>query len=633
MLVVAEKLAKIYSGEVLFSGVSFTIEEKDRIGLVGSNGAGKSTLLNLITGRENPDEGSISLKNGLRYGFLQQNAGLTGGNTIEEEMRGVFHPLLTMKEELDSLAKQMEQTPEDTALSARYAQLLTAFEAGEGYLIDVKIATVLGGMGFGDKRRDTVIDTLSGGERTRLAVCKLLLEEPELLLLDEPTNHLDFKTLGWLEDYLSGYKGAVLIVSHDRYFLDRCVGKIFDMELGGMQVYKGNYSKYAVLKEELFERRRKEYEAQQKQIASMREYAEKNITRASTSGMAKSRLKALDRMEVLDRPEMDRRTAGIRFEYRTEPVKEVLSMEGLELAVGEGRRRRVLLPLVDLTVLRGEKIGIIGENGTGKSTLLKTILGQLSYEKGKVRVGGGVKFGYFDQHGEQLNPRSTALEEVWRRFPRMSETEVRTALGRMLLTGDDVFKQVGVLSGGERAKLSFAILSLQQPNVMLLDEPTNHLDLRSKEVLEKALCAFSGTLLMVTHDRYLLNRVPNAVLELSGGTARLYKGNYDRYLAQRSAQPAMRPTEKGPREKAPSGGNYRTKEERRRQVQLRQQLSELERQTAQEEQEAAQLEQELLSPDVYSDYTLLSEKTAELEFHRAQAEELFARWVQLSEQL
>ncbi len=632
MLAVAEKLKKIYGGEVLFSGVSFTIEEKDRIGLVGANGAGKSTLLNLLTGRETPDEGTVSLKSGLRYGFLQQNAGLTGGNTIEEEMRSVFQPLLDMKAELDVLAGRMEAEPENTKLSSRYAQLLTAFEAGEGYLIDVKIATVLGGMGFADKRRDTVIDTLSGGERTRLAVCKLLLEEPELLLLDEPTNHLDFKTLGWLEDYLLSYRGAVLIVSHDRYFLDKCVTKIFDMELGSMQVYKGNYSKYTVLKEEQFERRRKEYEAQQKQIAAMREYAEKNITRASTSGMAKSRLKALDRMEVLDRPMTDRRTAGIRFTYRTEPVKEVLAIEGLELAVGEGSRRKVLLENLDLTVLRGEKIGIIGENGVGKSTLLKMILGRLPHEKGKIRVGGGVQFGYFDQHGEQLNPRNTALEELWGRFPRMSETEVRTALGRMLLTGDDVYKQVGVLSGGERAKLSFAILSLQQPNVMLLDEPTNHLDLRSKEVLEQALCAFTGTLLMVTHDRYLLNRVPTAILELERDGACLYKGNYDRYAAQR-VKPDKPAAAEQRQTKPSTGGNYRSKEERRRQVQLRQQLAELERSVAEAEQAAALVEQELLDPKVYSDYTLLEEKTRELERHRAQAEELFAQWAQLSEQI
>ncbi len=634
MQIALENIGKSFGSDLIFRGVDARVEDRDRIGLVGINGAGKTTLLNIITGDLEPDEGTVTRGSSLSIGYQRQNAGLQKGNTILEEMRSVFADVYAMEEELQALREEMSKNPKAPGLEDRYKEVEDAFLARDGYQVQVKINTVLTGMGFAEHGFGKSIDKLSGGEQTRLAIAKLLLEQPSLLILDEPTNHLDFKTLGWLEDYLSAYKGALLVVSHDRYFLDRLCGKIWEMEYGELTVFPGNYTRYIQLRDERNVRQQKLYEAQQAEIAKLQEYVDKNLVRASTTKMAQSRRRMIERLEAepAEKPKARMKPPIIHLnEYAAEPVKDVLLTESLDVAVGEGEKRRTLLSGVDLAVARGDKIAVIGGNGTGKSTLLKCLLGKLPANPGaRITWGRGVRSSYYDQGSDHLDSSLTVLDTLWEYYPRSYETPLRNMLGAMGLKGEDVFKRVSQLSGGEKARLKLAVICLAKSNVLILDEPTNHLDLATKEVLEAALQEFTGTLIMVSHDRYLLDRVPTRIWELEGGQLRQYKGRYTDYLRTVSGKPEPK-TEEKPEKKPEQSGYSKGKEQRRADAQRRREYAETEKLVAQLEAEVWSLEQQIASPEAAADYLLLQDLCAQVEEKRDALSRAEDRWLELSE--
>ena len=634
MLVSLENAAKSFGAEEIFYGVTASVEPGDRIGLIGANGAGKTTLLGVLTGELEADEGSVSRQRGVTIGYLKQNSGLDYTNSIREEMRSVFAETLALEAKMNDLTARMNagglSADRQEELAREFAHLQELFEVAEGYQIDVKINTVLTGMGFGGEDLSKSVEFLSGGEKTRLAICKLLLEDPDLLILDEPTNHLDFRTLLWLEEYLTGYRGALLIVSHDRYFLDRLVNKVWEIENTRFYTYKGNYTKYVALKEERVARQMKEYEMQQQEIAAMQDYVDRNIVRATTSTRAKSRLKALQRMERVERPTLPPAPMKLRFDTERDPVKDVLTTAGLELAVGEGKGRLVLARDVELEVKRGEKVAIVGTNGTGKTTLLKAIQSMIP-AAGRVTWGRGTRLAYFDQGTDSLNEKNTVLEEIHSAYPASYEQQVRTVLGWVGLSGEDAFKLVGQLSGGECARLKFAIMMMRKGNVLILDEPTNHLDLSAKEVLDRALRDFEGTVIMVSHDRYLLDRVPTRIVEMSGSRLLSYKGGFTNYMEyadlkprrEQPAQPEKAAEGKGAKEYA------RGKEARKAEAKRRKALAETEQAIHDTEAMIARLEEELTSPEVQSDFVRLDEICSGLDEARNRLSNLMDDWLEL----
>ncbi len=639
MLISLKDVGVSFGSTVIFEGVTAQVQENSRIGLIGANGAGKSTLLNTICGSQDYEKGELDRKSGLNIGYLRQNSGLSSGNTIEQEMRLVFAPVLKAKEEMERLRLDLSECRPDSeeyrVLSQEYDRNQAYFEGNDGYLVDVKIQTILNGMGFEDKDPRTEISTLSGGEKTRLALAKLLLSEPELLILDEPTNHLDFKTLIWLEDHLAGYKGAVIVVSHDRYFLDKTVKEIWEMEFGGMRIFPGNYTKYKGLKAELMARWEKEYESQQEEIADLEDFIVKNLTRASTSKMAKGRIKRLEAMDIIERPREYNKKISLRFDFDRDPVKDVLIVDDLSLSVGEGLERKHLFDHLSVHIQRGEKVAVIGENGIGKSSFLHALRGELKPVKGKIRWGQEVKASYFDQENRQLHPEMTVIEELWSRWPRKNETEIRTMLGRVLLQGEDVYKKVSVLSGGERAKLAFAILMMERGNFLMLDEPTNHLDLQSKELLEDALREFRGTLLFVSHDRYLLKAVPDRIIEIFDDHVEVFKGNYDYYLEkQREKAATAIPAPKQEKQaSAASAGYYRTKQQKAEDAKRRARIKELEKLMEQLEGEVAEIEATLQNPGEFaSDYQKIQELCSLLEEKKNLLNDYMDEWMELSEE-
>ena len=646
MLLNVEHLYKYFNGQALLKDINFTVEDREAVGLIGINGCGKSTLLNIITGSEGYDKtpeglGSVNIAGKSSIGFLRQNSGLNSELTIGEEMKNAFAPLLETLDKMKVLEKKMADGGDIDSISHEYAELSSYFEARDGYRIDVKIKQVLNGMGFGSTPTDRVISTLSGGEKTRLALAKLLLEEPNLLILDEPTNHLDFETLMWLEDYLKGYKGAIIIVSHDRYFLNKVCTRICEIEQGRLTSYRGDYSSYLVQKKMNSERQLKEYEAQQKEIAKLEDYVAKNLVRASTSKMAKSRQHMLDRIERIDKPLMYSKPPKIKLEYDIEPTKDIVRVVDCPLVVGEGADKKELIKSLTMNVRRGEHVAIIGANGIGKTSILKLIQGIIPHEGGNISWGGNVKISYFEQEHAILDPRKTVLEEIMDRYPRLSEQQARSVLGAVLLTGENVFKPISVLSGGERAKLCFAIMALNRGNVLVLDEPTNHLDLSTKEVLEDALAEFGGTIILVSHDRYLLNKVASRIIEIKHDEVNSYDGNFDAYSEAVNAarqlkmqsEAEIKRAEEEKAYKENKARQYRSKEQRAADAQKRNRIRELEKEIEDTEVLIFELENAISDPEIASDYSKMSEKCKELEEAKTALDEKMDEWAELSDQL
>lgn len=646
MLLNVEHLYKYFNGQALLKDINFTVEDREAVGLIGINGCGKSTLLNIITGSEGYDKtpeglGSVNIAGKASIGFLRQNSGLNSELTIGEEMKNAFAPLLETLDKMKVLEKKMADGGDIDSISHEYAELSSYFEARDGYRIDVKIKQVLNGMGFGSTPTDRVISTLSGGEKTRLALAKLLLEEPNLLILDEPTNHLDFETLMWLEDYLKGYKGAIIIVSHDRYFLNKVCTRICEIEQGRLTSYRGDYSSYLVQKKMNSERQLKEYEAQQKEIAKLEDYVAKNLVRASTSKMAKSRQHMLDRIERIDKPLMYSKQPKIKLEYDIEPTKDIVRVVDCPLVVGEGADKKELIKSLTMNVRRGEHVAIIGANGIGKTSILKLIQGIIPHEGGNISWGGNVKISYFEQEHAILDPHKTVLEEIMDRYPRLSEQQARSVLGAVLLTGENVFKPISVLSGGERAKLCFAIMALNRGNVLVLDEPTNHLDLSTKEVLEDALAEFGGTIILVSHDRYLLNKVASRIIEIKHDEVNSYEGNFDAYSEAVNAarqlkmqsEAEIKRAEEEKAYKENKARQYRSKEQRAADAQKRNRIRELEKEIEDTEVLIFELENAISDPEIASDYSKMSEKCKELEEAKTALDQKMDEWAELSDQL
>lgn len=532
MLLQTQNVTRRFGGEVLFSGITFEIKDNARIGLVGRNGAGKSTLLKIIGDIEAPDEGQVIKRKDLTIGFLDQHGGLESDRSIWDEMLEIFRPILEIEQRMRDLEQKMANSNQmdehdSESLYKEYNRLQETFDRRNGYGYRSEIKMVLHGFQFFEEDYDKPIAHLSGGQKTRLSLAKLLLEKRDLLILDEPTNHLDIDTLSWLETYLMNYRGALVIVSHDRYFLDKITTETYEMNFGQLDYFKGNYSAYLEEKAERYEKQQKDFEKQQKEIADMEDFIARNLARASTTRRAQSRRKQLEKMERISQPRGDERAAYFAFTPERESGNVVL--QGKELSVGY-KPDTVLSEGINLDIRKGDTIALIGPNGIGKSTLLKTLVSKIPPMAGEVSLGTKIDIGYYEQEQENLTPNKSVLNEVWDDHPLLNEETIRTFLGSFLFTGEDVEKSISSLSGGERARVSIAKLALNHDNFLVLDEPTNHLDIDSKEVLENALIDFEGTLLFVSHDRYFINRLANKIIEIEPDGATLYLGDYDYYL-------------------------------------------------------------------------------------------------------
>ena len=637
MLVTTQNLSKYFGSTCILEDVNVYIGEDSRIGLIGENGAGKSTFLGIISGDIDYDDGTIERGNNTRIGYLKQNSGLNFKNTIWEEMVSVFEPLLETEKKLTELQQKMSSlTPESEELkklTEEYNVLFADFEHKGGYNYEFRIKTILNGMGFLDFDKTSLTANLSGGEKTRLALAKLLLWEPSLLILDEPTNHLDFKTLMWLEEYLNKeYKGAVLIVSHDRYFLDKTVTEIWEIEDTHLDSYKGNYSKFSVLKKEKIKALEKEYEIQERKIASLEDYVARNLVRASTTKMAQSRRTQLEKMERIDKPKTAKKRPFIRFPFDRQPVKDVFHAENINLFYEDNGDKNYISQNIVLDVLKGEKVAIIGDNGIGKSTLLKAILKNIPCEYDKIVWGANTKVSYYDQEGKQLHSTKQVINELWDRFPKMYEQEVRTHLGSMLFTGEEVYKQVSSLSGGEKARLALSILSLEKPNVLVMDEPTNHIDIETKEALEEALINYEGTIILVSHDRYLLNKLPTKIYEITKNGGVLYNGNFDFYLKNKVVETEEKPVE----EKKPSENavkHYRSKQDRAKLVSNKKRAEKIENTMAENEEKIAELEKLMVTQEVTSDYQRLNDICEEITSLKKENDNLSDEWLLVCEEI
>lgn len=649
MLLQANGITKLYGVTPVLEGINLQVLERERIGLVGVNGAGKSTLLQILAGELSHDGGQIFKAKETTIGYLAQNSGLQSDRTIWEEMLDVFTPLIEAEREL----RQMEQQIADPASSEdpkRYQDLLDRyairsdwFKDQGGYEMETRIRSILHGMGFGTFSPDTPIATLSGGQKTRLALARILLQAPDLLMLDEPTNHLDIATLTWLEDYLRGYSGALLVVSHDRYFLDRLVTTIVEIERHQSKRYTGNYSKYIELKAAEYESQLKQFEKQQDEIARMETFIQRNLVRASTTKRAQSRRKALDRMERMDRPMGDLKKAHFSFEVEYMSGKEVLLVKDLSVAFHPGE---TLFRNVSFDLRRGETVALIGPNGIGKSTLLKCLIDDMKPASGSLQWGTKVKIGYYDQEQSELNPKNTVLEELWSTYPHMEEARVRTVLGNFLFSGEDVLKKISSLSGGEKARVSLAKLMLLEANMLILDEPTNHLDLFSKEVLESALMDYEGTLFFISHDRYFLNKMAERIVELHPDGVEHFLGNYDDYTDKKQeidemnnepSEPFARPGTKqeivseAPSEKQGASSFEADKQAKREERNRQRRLASLEEQIHSLETEIAKLEAEMALPEIYQDYMALQERQQVADAKKALLDEIFTEWESLLE--
>ncbi|WP_278002912.1 ABC-F family ATP-binding cassette domain-containing protein [Bacillus cereus] len=638
ILLQVNALSKLYGAETILANIKLEVQTKDRIALVGRNGAGKSTLLKIIAGELSHDGGEIIKPKDVSIGYLAQNTGLETSLTIWDEMLTVFTHLQQMETKLRRLEQEMgkEENFSNEAtyerLLADYDQLQLNYKDQGGYQYEADIRSILSGLGFPVETHQTTISTLSGGQKTRLALGKLLLTKPDLLILDEPTNHLDIETLTWLEQYLQGYPGAILIVSHDRYFLDKLVTQVYEISNKESRRFVGNYSKYLDLKSALYEQEMKRYEKQQDEIAKLEDFVQKNIARASTTKRAQSRRKQLDRMELLTRPLGDSKSASFHFDIEKQSGNDVLQVNDATIGYDENP----IIEHVTMRLTRGDSVALVGPNGIGKSTLLKSIVNKLPLLNGDVSFGSNVSVGYYDQEQANLTSSKRVLNELWDEYPLQPEKEIRTILGNFLFTGDDVLKPVSSLSGGQKARLALAKLMMQKSNLLILDEPTNHLDLNSKEILENALIDYPGTLLFVSHDRYFINRVTTTVVELSTEGAQQYLGDYDYYVEKKNEMIERAELEQQesdiPVQKvvAQEKLNYLEEKERKKlERQRTRKIEELEQSILELEEEIATLEDQLCLPEIYADYEKASEITTKKQTLQEQLETCMAEWEEL----
>ena len=629
----ANKIERSFAGEVLFDNISLQVDERDRIALVGKNGAGKSTLLKILVGEEEPTSGEINKKRDLSLSYLAQDSRFESSNTIYDEMLHVFDDLRKTEKTLRQMELEMgEKTGADLdKLMQDYDRLSEEFRQAGGFTYEADIRAILNGFKFDESMWQMKIEELSGGQNTRLALAKMLLEKPNLLVLDEPTNHLDIETIAWLENYLVNYSGALLIVSHDRYFLDKVATITLDLTKHSLDRYVGNYSGFVEQKEQKFLTEAKNYEKQQKEIAALENFVNRNLVRASTTKRAQSRRKQLEKMERLDKPEAGTKSAHMTFHSDKASGNVVLTVE--EAAVGYDDQ--ILSEPINLDIRKMNAVAIVGPNGIGKSTLIKSIVGQIPFIKGEARFGANVEVGYYDQTQSKLTPHNSVLDELWNDFKLTPEVEIRNRLGAFLFSGDDVKKTVGMLSGGERARLLLAKLSMENNNFLILDEPTNHLDIDSKEVLENALIDFDGTLLFVSHDRYFINRVATQVLELSEEGSTLYLGDYDYYLEKKAELEALATAQA--EAEAASSTEEVTSNDYHLQKQNQKELRKITRRIEQLEAEMEELDQKIqdITGTMHStnDAADLVQLQSELDQLTVQQEAVMEEWAELSEQV
>ncbi len=630
------KIERSFSGDVLFDNINIQVDEKDRIALVGRNGAGKSTLLKILVGEEAPTSGEINTKRDLSLSYLAQDSRFESENTIFDEMLHVFDDVRSMESRLRKMEMQMAELTGDAfdKLMTDYDRLSEEFRVKGGFTYEAEIKAILNGFKFDESMWQMKISELSGGQNTRLALAKMLLEKPELLVLDEPTNHLDIETIAWLENYLVNYQGALIIVSHDRYFLDKVATITLDLTTHSLDRYVGNYSKFMDLKAEKLALEAKNYEKQAKEIAKLEDFVQRNIVRASTTKRAQARRKQLEKMERLDKPTAGQKSANMTFHADKVSGNVVLTVTDAAIGYDD----QILSEPINIDAKKFDAIAIVGPNGIGKSTLIKSIVGQIPFIKGTSTYGANVEVGYYDQTQSNLTRTNTVLDELWNDFSTTPEVEIRNRLGAFLFSGDDVKKSVGMLSGGERARLLLAKLSMQNNNFLILDEPTNHLDIDSKEVLEDALIDFDGTLLFVSHDRYFINRVATKVLEISEKGSTLYLGDYDYYLEKKAeleemerlkAEEAQEKTVVAV-EKAPANDYQAQKANQKELRKLTRRIAEIENQLEDIEAREEEINQAMLATN---DATELVDLQKELDDLNEQQETLMLEWEELSEQV
>ena len=628
----ANKIERSFAGEVLFDNINLQVDERDRIALVGKNGAGKSTLLKILVGEEEPTSGEINKKKDISLSYLAQDSRFESENTIYDEMLHVFDDLRRMEKQLRQMELEMgEKSGEDLEkLMSDYDRLSENFRQAGGFTYEADIRAILNGFKFDESMWQMKIAELSGGQNTRLALAKMLLEKPNLLVLDEPTNHLDIETIAWLENYLVNYSGALIIVSHDRYFLDKVATITLDLTKHSLDRYVGNYSRFVELREQKIATEAKNYEKQQKEIAALEDFVNRNLVRASTTKRAQSRRKQLEKMERLDKPEAGKKSANMTFQSEKTSGNVVLTVENVAI----GYDGEVLSEPINLDLRKMNAVAIVGPNGIGKSTFIKSIVDQIPFIKGEKRFGANVEVGYYDQTQSKLTASNTVLDELWNDFKLTPEVEIRNRLGAFLFSGDDVKKSVGMLSGGEKARLLLAKLSMENNNFLILDEPTNHLDIDSKEVLENALIDFDGTLLFVSHDRYFINRVATHVLELSENGSTLYLGDYD-YYVEKKAEVEMSQTEEtstsNQAKEVSSVNDYQAQKESQKEARkLMRQIESLETEIEELESQSQAISEQMLETN---DADKLMELQAELDKISHRQEEAMLEWEELSEQV
>lgn len=625
-----------FGADVLFHNINLQIQEHGRTALVGRNGAGKTTLLKMIAGITSPDEGTISKAKDLSIGYLAQDQGLDSQNNIWAELDTVFADLHREEQTIHDLEKQLATLDATTDQYGRvmeqYDRLQGDFKKRGGFEYESRMRGILTGFGFGEEYYDTPVNALSGGQKTKLALAKILLQAPNLLILDEPTNHLDINVLAWLEDYLKSYQGALLVVSHDRYFLDHVVKDVYDLDNRTLRHYTGNYTQFVQHKQEWLKAEWKHYDQQQKKIAKLEDFVNRNIVRASTTKRAQARRKQLEKMERLDRPVTDDQSIHFHFHSEKASGNEVLDVDQLKVGYDD----QVLAGPLSFAVRKPHRVGIIGPNGIGKSTLLKTILNKIPAVSGSVKFGANLDVGYYDQEQQQLHADKTVLEEVWDDHPEVPEKDIRSLLGSFLFVGDDVYKVVHELSGGEKARLELTKLSFQPINFLILDEPTNHLDIDSREVLESAINEFPGTVLFVSHDRYFINQVATDILDMRKDGIKHYEGDYDDYLATVAKATAPNPASSAQSSPASSQGKQsyqQSKDQQRARRKLQRKVDDLEKQMAQLEDQQANIEAEMSKPEVATDIGKLTDLQKELDQLKAQSEEVELDWTAAAEEL